>query len=213
MINFESKKSDMRSLVIFLMTMSFASTQVWAQKNAPEEKSMVNKEFDENGNLIQYDSTYVWQWNSDSTMNFSFDDNFAFGKEFPGMFGEFFNDSIFEQFGFLQDHQFQPFSDEDFFRQFQYSFPDSVFIQEFPFEKDSIFSFDFGNQFPGSFDFKELEDLQKQLQEKLNHQNLVFPEFKSLEQREEWEKLMQKQQKEKEELLKKWEDPQSKKIF
>jgi hypothetical protein len=55
--------------------------------------------------------------------------------------------------------------------------------------------------------------MQKQLEEKLNHQNLVFPEFKSREQKEEWEKLMQKQQKEKEELLKKWEDPQSKKIF
>jgi len=46
-----------------------------------------------------------------------------------------------------------------------------------------------------------LEDLQKQLQEKFNHQNLVFPEFKSPEQQEEWEKLMQKQQKEKEELM------------
>ena len=45
----------MRSLVIFLMLMFFALMQIWAQKNAPEEKSIVNKEFDENGNLIQYD--------------------------------------------------------------------------------------------------------------------------------------------------------------
>jgi hypothetical protein len=146
-------------------------------------------------------------------MNFSFGNNFDFGNDFHGMFGEFFGDSIFEQFGFLNDQRFQAFNDEDFFGQFQHSFPDSMFIHEFPFEPDSMFNFGFGHQFPGSFDFKELEDLQKQLQEKFNHQNLVFPEFKSPEQQQEWEKLMQKQQKEKEELLKKWEEPQSKKIY
>ena len=194
----------MKITTTLLIFMFCVLTQICAQKNAPEEKSIVNKEFDENGNLIQYDSTYVWQWKSDSTMNFPFDNNFAIGKEFPGMFGEFFNDSIFEQFGFLNKHDFQPFSDEEFFQQFQHSFPDSMFIHGFPFETDSIFNFEFGHQFPGSFDFRELEDLQKQLQEKFNHQNLVFPEFKSPDQKEEWEKLMQKQQKEKEELMRKW---------
>ncbi len=62
-------------------------------------------------------------------------------------------------------------------------------------------------------DIRELEDLQNQLHEKINHHNLVFPEFKSPAQKEEWEKLMQKQQKEKEELLKKWGESQSKKIY
>jgi len=159
-------------IATLLVILFCVSAPIWAQKNQPEEKSIVNKQFDENGNLIQYDSTLVWQWNSDSTMNFSFDDNFAFGKAFPGFFGEFN--------------------------------ADSMFTFEFPFEQDSIFGFDFGNQFPGSFDFNELEELQKQLIEKFNHHNFVFPEFKSPEQQDEWEKLMQKQQKEKEELLKKW---------
>ena len=195
------KKLALISLVLFT---GVSMVQAQNKKTTPEEKSIVNKEFDENGNLIQYDSTYVWQWNSDSTMNFSFGENFAFGKEFPEMFGEFFNDSVFQQFGFLNENRFPSFNDEEFFKHFQHSFPDSMFIQEFPFETDSTFNFQFGHQFPGSFDFKELEDLQKQLQEKFNHQNLVFPEFKSPEQQEEWEKLMQKQQKEKEELMKKW---------
>jgi hypothetical protein len=205
----------MRKLILMSLVLFTGVLMVQAQnkKPVPEEKSIVNKEFDENGNLLKYDSTYVWQWNSDSTFNFSFDDNFAFGKQFPGMFEEFFNDSIFEQFGFLNKPDFQPFSDEEFFKQFQHSFPDSAFIQGFPFEQDSIFTFDFGNQFPGNFDFRELEDLQKQLQEKFNQHNLMIPEFKSPEQQEEWEKLMQKQQKEKEELMKKWENPQSKKIY
>src|SRR5665647_1513463 len=86
----------MRHLIFILIFAAFISLQGWAQKNTPEEKSIVNKEYDENGNLIQYDSTYTWQWNSDSTFNFSFDDNFAFGKEFP----EIFADSIFQHFGF-----------------------------------------------------------------------------------------------------------------
>jgi hypothetical protein len=192
------------ALLTLILCIGLSMTQAQNKQAIPEEKSIVNKEYDENGNLIQYDSTYVWQWNSDSTFNFSFGDNFAFDKQFPGMFEEFFNDSIFEQFGFLNKHNFQPFGDEEFFQQFQHSFPDSMFIHGFPFETDSTFNFQFGHRFPESFDFKELEDLQKQLQEKFNHQNLVFPEFKSPEQQEEWEKLIQKQQKEKEELMKKW---------
>jgi len=138
----------MKLLSTLLIILFCVPAKIWAQKTSPKEKSIVNKEYDENGNLIQYDSTFVLQWNSDSTMNFSFDDNFAFGKQFPGNFGEFFNDSIFEQFGFLQDHQFQSFGDEDFFRQFQHSFPDSAFFQPFPFGQDSITGFEFGNQFP-----------------------------------------------------------------
>jgi iron uptake system EfeUOB component EfeO/EfeM len=63
---------------------------------------------------------------------------------------------------------------------------------------------------PTAKDIPEFEELQKQLQEQFNHQNFIFPEFKSSEQHEEWEKLMQKQQKEKEELLKKWGNPQLK---
>ena len=129
------------------------------------------------------------------------------------MFGEFYADSVFKNCGFLNQHHFKSFNDEEFFQKFRHSFPDSLFTRGFPFERDSMFNFEFGHQFPGSFDFRDLEDLQKQFQEKFNHQNLVFPEFKSPDQREEWEKLMQKQQKEKEELLKKWEEPQSKKIY
>jgi hypothetical protein len=175
-------------LVLFsLIITAFATMHGWAQKNAPEEKSIVNKEFDENGNLIQYDSTYVWQWNSDSTFNFPFDGGF------PGGFDKFFNDSVFAGFEMFND---------DFFQQFNHSFPN------FQMDNDSVFSFRFSQPFSGDFVFPELDELQKQLQEKFNHQNLIFPEFKSSEQREEWEKLMQKQQKEKEELLKKWEDRQ-----
>jgi len=141
-------------------------------------------------------------------MNFSLDENFAFGNGFPEMFGEFDTDSIFEQFGF-QNHHFPSFNDDDFFKQFHLSFPDSAFIKGFNFEQDSNFNFQFGPQFHGNLDpmtngFRELEELQKQFQEQFKQHSYRVPEFKSPEQKDEWEKLMQKQQKEKEELLKKW---------
>jgi len=195
----------MRSLATFLIILFCASFQIQAQKNTPDEKSTVNKDYDENGNLIKYDSTYVWQWNSDSTMNFSFDNNIAFGKEFPGFFGEFNADSIFEKFGLSNKNGLMPFNDEDFFRHFQHSIPDSTIVQGFPFEADSTFMFHFGDQFPGNFNFPELEELQKQLEEQFKQHSFNPPDFNSPEQQEEWEKLMKKQQKEKEELMKKWE--------
>ncbi|TNF43215.1 MAG: hypothetical protein EP310_04820 [Bacteroidetes bacterium] len=192
------------SVVLFTAVLM---VQAQNQKTLPEEKSIVNKEFDENGNLLRYDSTYVWQWNSDSTFNFSFGDKWPFGQKFPGMFEEFFNDSVFEKFGLFNDPSFQPFGNDDFFGQFGHSFPG------FPFENDSVFQYHFGQPFQDDFGMKEFEELQKQLQEKFNQHNLMVPEFKSPEQEEEWEKLMQKQQKEKEELMKKWENSQSKKTY
>lgn len=203
----------MKTFSTFLIILFCVSPKIWAQKNTPQEKSIVNKEYDENGNLIQYDSTYVWQWNSDTTINFSFDDNFAFGKGFPEMFGEFDADSIFEQFGFLNDHHFPSFNNDEFFGQFLHSFPDSAFFKDFTFKQDSTFNFQFGPQFHGNFDFRELEELQKQLQEQFKQHSFRVPEFNSPKQQEEWEELMKKQQKEKEELMKKWKDTQSKKIY
>ena len=195
----------MRSFAIFFIILFCGSFQIWAQKNSPDEKSTVNKEYDENGNLIKYDSTYVWQWNSDSTFNFPFDENLAFGNHFNDFFGEFDTDSIFEKFGFSNKDWLQSFNNEDFFEHFHRSFPDSAIIQNFPFKTDSTFSFHFEDHFPGNFNFPEFEEFQKQFEEQLKQHSYKVPEFSSPEQQEEWEKLMQKQQKEKEELMKKWE--------
>lgn len=194
----------MRRITFFLIITLFTSVNCWAQKKTPEEKSIVNKEYDENGNLIQYDSTYVRQWNSDSTFNFSFADSLFSGREFPDFFGELHNDSIFKHFGFQNEPFFNPFGDDNPFRHFDFGFPG------FPFELDSTFSFGDGNRHPFNFNLKEFEDLQKKLLQQFSHHNFVIPEFKSPEQKEEWEKLIEKQQKEKEELLKKWGNPQLK---
>lgn len=193
----------MRSLTTFAIILICASTQVWAQKNAPNEKSTVKKEYDDNGNLIQYDSTYVWSWNSDSTLNFSPDGNFAFGEGFSEMFGDFFADSVFQKFGFLNEQKFPP-DKEEFFKHFQHLTPDSMFFHGYPFEADSTFS-QFDDRFHRNFNFPDIEEFKKHFQEQFKQHNLKIPEFNTPEQQEEWEKLMKKQQKEKEELMKKWE--------
>ncbi|HSH20245.1 MAG TPA: hypothetical protein VLA03_07315 [Draconibacterium sp.] len=195
----------MKRLPIFLIILSCSATAIWAQINSTNEKSIVKKEYHENGNLIQYDSTTVWRWNSDSTFNFPLDDNFAFDKDFPDMFEEFFTDSIFEKFGMLNEHRFPLFNEDDFLRHFQYSVTDSMIIREFPFEHDSIFNYHFGHSFPGDFDFPEFENIKKLFEEQLKQHSFKFPEFNSPEQKLEWERLMQKQQREKEELINKWE--------
>ena len=199
------KKLAMRSLVALLIVLFCVSNSIRAQTKLPQEKSIVNKEYDENGNLIQYDSTYVWQWNSDSTFNDPMDRNLFFGNHFPRFFEEFNADSIFQKFGFSNNNKLMPFDEEEFFSHFQHSIPDSMFMDGFTFDADSIMSFHLGHQFPGNFNFQEFDDLQKQLLEKFNHQNFSYPEFKSQEQKEEWQRLIQKQQKEMEDLMKKWE--------
>lgn len=185
-------------LTTMILCIGLSMTQAQNKQGTPEEKSIVNKEFDENGNLLKYDSTYVWQWNSDSTMSFSFGDDWAFGQKFPDMFGEFFNDSIFEKYGLFNNPSFQPFGNDDFFGQFGHTFPG------FPFENDSVFRYHFGQPFQDDFGLKEFEELQKQMQRYFNQRNNMLPDFSTPEQRREWEELLQKQQKEKEELLKKW---------
>ena len=164
----------MKRLTAIVIIFSVVTLSVNAQKKTPEEKSIVNKEFDENGNLLKYDSTYVWQWSSDSTFNFSFGDDWAFGQNTPGMFGGFFNDSIRKKFGFLNDPTIQPFDNEDFFQHFGHSFPG------LPFENDSVSGYHFGQPFQGNFGLGELDRLQKQLQEQFNQRNFIVPDRKSV---------------------------------
>ena len=57
---------------ISLLVLMVASFPIFAQGTAklpnPDEQIKVNKEYDENGNLIRFDSTYTKSWSSDSTL-------------------------------------------------------------------------------------------------------------------------------------------------
>ncbi|GAA3646882.1 hypothetical protein [Flavivirga jejuensis] len=114
--------------IILLATPLWFSVAINAQKKdsikQPEEKIEVNKEFDENGNLIRYDSIYSYSSSNlnmdakrmDSIMKhfFSNRESIPFGDTFdhsdfgfPNLFHQNFSslDSILQQR--LEDHQKQ----------------------------------------------------------------------------------------------------------
>lgn len=186
-------------LVLLILITGFSVANAQQKQSKPEEKTIVNKEFDENGNLVKYDSTFVWSWSGDSAFQFDFPMNgFFSGKNFPD-FDEMFADSVFA------NHFNHPFFD---FKQFGQQFPDSAFSQHFEFFGDSafVFPFDFGAGFDNDFFSKDFEQLHEQLQRQMGELHSAMPRFESDQQRKAWEELMQKQQKEKEELLKKWKE-------
>ncbi|MFA8433569.1 MAG: hypothetical protein ACEPOZ_03535 [Marinifilaceae bacterium] len=108
------------------------------KKCKPNEEIKVNKEYDEQGNLIRYDSTYVYTWSSDST--FRFNDSIIhpqmdeirkmmkerFHRFTPsdsvesGVFGHpFFDHNFFGKDFFKDDFFSGSFPDEDFFKDFE----------------------------------------------------------------------------------------------
>lgn len=190
-------------LVIFFVAFAQASSQDKSKKENPDEQTIVNKEYDENGNLIGYDSTYVHQWSSDSSFQSPFlgGDIFA-GKDFPDInefFEGFFGDSAMHNFSFPNDDQFPHFDNEELLKLFGHSFPDSLFNNKFSLDNDSSFNFN------GNFEIPNIDELRKRIQGQFKTQHFQSPEFKNPEQKEQWEKLMQKHQMEIEELQKKWE--------
>lgn len=84
--------------------------------NKPQTKILVNKEYDENGNLVRYDSTYSYFYSNipqeslqnDSTFT-TFKDNFL--MSFPDIQRPFFNDIFFEDsllhYDFFKDDFFK----------------------------------------------------------------------------------------------------------
>lgn len=123
------------------------------KNNSPKEDIKVNKKFDEQGNLIQYDSTYTYNWSSDTTfMNQMSPEDLQ--KFFGGNFG-FFNDStmvghsFFDGFDKMFSDHFGMMSDSTLTKNFG-----SRQFRSFSFGNDSIdqgfpdFSDFFGFAFP-----------------------------------------------------------------
>jgi hypothetical protein len=200
----------MKPYFIITLLFSTAFLNVAAQVNKPEEKSIVNKEYDEEGNLIKYDSTFVWSWSGDSAFQFDFPMNgFFAGKDFPG-FNEMFSDSALSSHFNHPLFNFDQFDNDEFFGQFEHQFPDSAFSQHFDFFGDSafVFPFDFGAGSGNDFFSKDFENLHEELLDRLGDKNFGVPQFETDEQQKAWEELMEKQEKEKQELLYQWKKQQ-----
>lgn len=138
-------------MVLALLTIS-CNGQKHTQKESveriekqPKGSWKVDKEFDENGNLIRYDSIYTWSLNNNET-NLSSIDRDSLLKSFKSKF--FTNFSEFQKQGF-----------EDVFSE------DSLFSKHY-FSND-FFKSNFGREFI-EIDkiMKQMEDRQKKFLEK-----------------------------------------------
>ena len=173
----------MRIIIVFCLSACFAffadAQKVDKLPKNPDEKITVNKEYDENGNLISYDSTYVNSWSSDSSMVFPYngEEFFSFRSGFPNI------DKFMQQF--FGDIPFNdPFieKNDDLTKNFRKRSKDSTWFNHSPFLWDSIpnnpFSdFWFKSDPFGSFgkDFgKNFEELRKQMEK--NNQWFAMPD-------------------------------------
>jgi len=194
------------SVLLLLLTtiIYFVSGQNEKELVSPDEQIIVNKEYDENGNLIAFDSTRVHKWSSDTILNFSEKDLFA-GNMFPDLerFMEgFTSDSAVHRFDFPDPFFGSPFDNEELFERFEHVFPDSTFERNFEYKLDSM-------PFDHEFVFPDMKILQEQMEEHFKHFDFQEPRFKenlTEEQKKDLEKLKKKHQKEMEELRKKWEE-------
>lgn len=218
------KSTTILSMCMVFLTVSAIAQKATPKKNAPEEKITVKKEYDENGNLIGFDSLRVWSWSGDSTFQFQFKNGWEqfFGKRFPDKEFRFpfQTDSLFPNLPFSRFHF--GFPQHDRFSDYFFNEPDdSAFFKNFLFHTDTSLFMGPNSSFllpPGFFipDMKGLNDLEEFLKD---HFRSFSPEddpdgfdlqspyrrFFDPRQQEEWEKLMKKQQEELREFNKKWE--------
>ncbi|MBL7969251.1 MAG: hypothetical protein JNK09_19770 [Prolixibacteraceae bacterium] len=121
-----------RFLLFFMLSFGFAAS-VQAQnkdikKSQPKEDIKVTREYDEQGNLIRFDSTYTYNWSSDTTL---------LNSMVPPDLDQIFKD----HFSFFGDTNFF----EDFDQQFLSLFGnkrDSVISKNFDWEKFNLFGFE-----------------------------------------------------------------------
>ncbi len=117
-----------RFLLFFMLSFGlFANIQAQdkdQKKNQPKEDIKVNREYDEQGNLIRFDSTYTYNWSSDTTL---------VNSMVPPDLNQIFKD----HFSFFGDNK----SFGDFDQQFLSLFGnkrDSVMLKNFDLEKFNL---------------------------------------------------------------------------
>lgn len=208
----------MRIITLFVAIVLVWTIQLHAQdqkKQDPDEQIIVNKRYDEQGNLMEYDSTYIHQWSSDSTFHFSMPDDLFRNDGFPDLrsfMNQFFNDSSMFGLDFPGFSGAMPFGrGDDFSGDFGHGIPDSL-LNGFFLNQDSLL-FDFRTDstlvLPPDFSFPGMDEFMKKFQENFNMLSPSFPgfpDFKNDSQRKEWEELMKKQRREMEDLQKKWKE-------
>ncbi len=132
-VNFkENLKNDkaMKKLMIlemFIISGLFVSAQniadsITVKNHKPQIKIEVNKIYDKNGNVIRYDSTYVWSYSNGNSKAFSVNPDSLlkrfkpyFDEHFSGVVADSFNRNIFNDSTMMFDF----FNNDNFFDQWQ----------------------------------------------------------------------------------------------
>lgn len=126
-------KTTLLYLFVFLTTFSSCNSQVLNKKNKkdgknkPHEKVIVNRKYDENGNLIEFDSTYTSYYS-----NFK-GDTIRMDSLMNG-FPEFFNQELFNM---NSGNMFNPFFSEDSVSDSHF-FHDDFFEQQFVQQNENM---------------------------------------------------------------------------
>lgn len=165
------------SLLVLCMISGLVMAQESKSNKQPNEQSKVTREYDEQGNLIRFDSTYVKSWSSDSTINSL--DLEQMQQELDRMFGNFFSGDTTgtrsRRIRSFDDQFFKQFGDSGTFSfpNFQDAFPDMEEMQRQMMESfDQLMQSDTALQTPDDlrrqlkYDFMNTpEDLEKIRQE------------------------------------------------
>ncbi len=113
-----SKKLLGKTFVLFMFFSGFfymGNAQNKGESSSPKDPTKpdvqikVNRELDNNGNVIRYDSTYTWSWSSDGSQPVPsdfFNDTNQTGFFQPFDNHSFFEDDYFDPFGFTNDSMF-----------------------------------------------------------------------------------------------------------
>ncbi|MBN1820167.1 MAG: hypothetical protein JW833_05605 [Prolixibacteraceae bacterium] len=202
----------MKTKIIIMLVSFFLPAFLMAQqkenkdKKDPDEQITINKEYDEEGNLIRYDSTYTFEWHSDTMMVFPQGGGSFFAPDiFSGpndLISKFFSDSLFHISPFRNEWNEDFFKGhEDFFKQFNNPFFDEEFFGNYTWKGDSLNNFQwndstFVNPFSDHFNFPGMSEFFKNYKGLQNFENTV--------QQKEWEEIIKRYQKEMDEFNKKW---------
>ena len=160
------------TLIIFSLTAAPLSGQEdnpEPNKSEPEENIDVKKEFDEDGNIIKYDSSYSWTWSSDDFMDEKMRQEFQEKMDQLREEMEVFSDEFIS--GFQWDDRFLEGFDE-FHKDFKMQFNDSLFsgdhfdrfFENHDFEFHG-FNFDGNNFEVMPFDKEKIEEIEKRMKD------------------------------------------------
>ncbi|MFZ5429770.1 MAG: hypothetical protein ACOZDD_06025 [Bacteroidota bacterium] len=212
---------------VFLQLAASAQNQRENSKS-PDEEIRVNREYDERGNLLRYDSSYIFRWHNDTTFQFpdfgGWNDIFNRQSPFLDLFqGTFPSDSLWSGMPLFRDLPGRFFDSPEWFGAF--SFPDSSLFQNFSFQWDSTLFIGPDSTFilpPGFImpNMNSLRDLLKDFGEFpdefapfFGHPDRRFDRFSDEKIMQEWQELMEKHKREMDELYRKWEKSEKQQIY